>query len=88
MHTDDAFLPRQHRKVLGGGEISPHQSSLFGADRTWCYVVMTQRHEQTTPGAATIQTESSNHEQIVVWFQRRVGLADGAVNFCEGHRKN
>jgi hypothetical protein len=35
----DAFLPRQGRKVLGGGENSPHQSNLLGADRTRCYVV-------------------------------------------------
>ncbi len=23
----------------------------------------------------------------MVWFQRRAGLADGAVSVCEGHRK-
>jgi hypothetical protein len=28
------------------------------------YVVMTQRHQPTTPGAETIQTESSNHDLI------------------------
>jgi hypothetical protein len=26
-------------------------------------------------------------DKLMVWFQRRVGLADGAVKFCEGHRK-
>jgi hypothetical protein len=31
---------------------------------TWCYVIMTQHHQPTTPGAETIQTESSNHEKI------------------------
>jgi hypothetical protein len=25
--------------------------------------------------------------KLMVWFQRKAGLADGAVNFCEGHRK-
>jgi hypothetical protein len=64
VHAVNAFLPRQFRKVLGGGENSPHQSNLFGADRIWCYVVMTQRHQLTIPGAETIQAESSNHEQI------------------------
>ncbi len=33
------FLPRQHWKMLGGGENSPHQSNISGADLTWCYVV-------------------------------------------------
>jgi hypothetical protein len=46
------------------------------------YVVMTQRHQPTTPGA--VQTMN----KLMVWFQRQGGLADGAVNFCEGHRKN
>jgi hypothetical protein len=82
------FLPQQLQKVLGGGENSPHQSNLLGNNRTWCYVVMTQRHQPTTPGAETIQTESSNLNKLMVWFQRWGGLADGAVNFCEGHRKN
>jgi hypothetical protein len=64
VHADDAFLPQQHQKVIRGGENSPHQSNLFGTNRTWCYVVMTQHHQPTTPGAETIQTESSNHELI------------------------
>jgi hypothetical protein len=64
VHAGDAFLPRRRRKVLGGGENSPPQSNLLGADRTWCYVVMTQSHQPTLPGAETIPTESSNHEQI------------------------
>jgi hypothetical protein len=64
VHADDAFLPQWCQKMLRGGENSPHQSNLFGTDRTWCYVVMTQRHQLTTPGAETIQTEISNHEQI------------------------
>jgi hypothetical protein len=61
VHSDDAFLPRRQQKVIGGGENSPHQSNLFGANQTWCYVVITQRHQPTTPGAKTKQTESSNH---------------------------
>ncbi len=50
--------------MLGGGENSPHQSNLLGADQTWRYVVMTQCHQLTTPGAETIRTENLNHEQI------------------------
>jgi hypothetical protein len=64
VHADNAILPQRRQKVLGGGENSPHQSNIFGADRTWCYVVMTQCHQPTTPGTETIQTEISNHEQI------------------------
>ncbi len=64
VHADNAFLPRWRRKVLGGGENGPHQSNLLGANWTWCYVIMTQHHQPTTPGAETIQIESSNHEQI------------------------
>ncbi len=45
-------------------KIAPPQSNLLGVDQTWCYVVMTQCHQLTTPGAETIQTESSNHSQI------------------------
>jgi hypothetical protein len=64
VHVDDAFLPRRHQKVLGGGENSPPQSNHFGADWTWCYVVMTQSHQPTSPGAETIPIESSTHELI------------------------
>ncbi len=64
VHADDVFLPQQRQKVLGGGENSPPKSNLLGADRTWCYVVMTQSHQPTTPGTETIPTESSNHELI------------------------
>ena len=64
VHADDAFLPWRHQMVLGGGENSPPQSNLLGADWTWCYVVMTQSHQPTTPGAETIPTESPNHELI------------------------
>jgi hypothetical protein len=75
VHADDAFLPRQRQKVLGGGENSPPHSNLLDADRTWCYVVMTQSHQPTTPGAETIPKESSNHELIdgMVSLPGRVG---------------
>ncbi len=73
--------------MLGGGENSSPQSNLLGADRTWRCVIMTQRHQPTTPGTETIQTESSNHEQINGMVSALGGLADGAVNFCEGHSK-
>jgi hypothetical protein len=71
------FLPRRRQKVLGGGEISPPWSNLLGADRTWCYVIMTKRHQPTAPGAETIQTESSNHEQI-----NDMVSAPGGVGWC------
>ena len=64
VHANDAYFPWGRQKVLGGGENSPPQSNLLGADRTWCYVVMTQSHQPTTPGAETIPPESSNHELI------------------------
>jgi hypothetical protein len=75
VHADDAFLPRWRRKVLGEGENSPSQSNRLGADQTWCYVVMTQSHQPTTPGTETIPTESSNHELIdgMVSMLGRVG---------------
>ncbi len=80
VHADDAFLPRRHWKVLGGCENSPPQSNHLGADLTWCYVVMTQSHQPTTPGAETIPTESLNHELIDGMIS-----APGGVNWwrCE-----
>jgi hypothetical protein len=55
VHAHNAFLPRRLKKVLGGGEKSPQHSNLLGANRTWRYVVMTQCHQLTTPGAETLQ---------------------------------
>jgi hypothetical protein len=82
------FLPRQRQKVLGGGENSPHQSNLFGADQTWCYVVthsaISRPHSALKPYQQRVQTMN----KLMVWFQRRAELADGAVIFCEGHSKN
>jgi hypothetical protein len=60
MHVDDDFLPRRHRKVLGRGENSPHQSNLLGADWTWCYVVthsaISQPHPALKPYQQRVQT--------------------------------
>jgi hypothetical protein len=57
---EDAAIERKFEALL-----SPLVSVEFiGANWTWCYVIMTQCHQPTTPGAETIQTESSNHEQI------------------------
>ncbi len=42
---------------------------------------MTQRNQMTTPGAETIRTESSNHEQIDGIVLVPGWLADGAVIF-------
>jgi hypothetical protein len=60
VQADDAFLPWQHRKVLGGDENSPHQSNLLGADRTWCYVVthstISQPHPVLKPYQQKVQT--------------------------------
>jgi hypothetical protein len=65
MHSGDVILPRQCRKVLGGGANSPPmQPSLCrqSSRQTWCYVVKTQHHQPTTLGAETLQTEVSHHE--------------------------
>ncbi len=65
MHLGNVILLRRCQKVLGGGANSPpmkpslrHQNSR----QTWCYVVRTQNHLPTTPGAETIQTEGPHHE--------------------------
>jgi hypothetical protein len=54
VHGDDVICHSSAKKVLEGGENSPPQSNLLGADWTWCYVIMTQCHQPTTPGAETI----------------------------------
>ena len=57
MHLGNVILPRQHQKVLGGGANSPPmQPSLHrqNSHQTWCYVVRTQHHQPTMPGAETI----------------------------------
>jgi hypothetical protein len=60
VHADDAFLARRCQKVLGGGENSPHQSILLGADRTWCYVAahsaISQPHSALEPYQQRVQT--------------------------------
>ncbi len=60
VHTGDAFLPRRRRKVPGGGENSPPQSNLFGADRAWCYVVthsaISRPHPALNPYQQRVQT--------------------------------
>jgi hypothetical protein len=65
MHLGNVILLRQHQKVLGGGANSPlMQPSLHcqNSRQTWCYVVRTQHHQPTTPGAETIRTEGPHHE--------------------------
>jgi hypothetical protein len=64
VHADDAFCQGGTERCLEEVKIAPPQSNLLGANRTWCYVVMTQSYQPTTPGAETIQTVSSNHELI------------------------
>jgi hypothetical protein len=81
VYVDDAFLPRQRRKVLEGGENSPHQSNLFGADRTWCYVVTHSAISQPHPVLKPYQQRVQTMNKLMVWFQHRAGLADGAVIF-------
>jgi hypothetical protein len=64
MHLGDVILPRRGQKVLRGGANSPMmQPSLRGQNshRTWCYVIRTQQHQPTMPGAETIQTEGPHH---------------------------
>ncbi len=59
-HMDTAFLPQRRQKVPGGGENSPPQSNLFGADRTWCYVVthsaISRPHPALKPYQQRVQT--------------------------------
>ncbi len=65
MHLGDGILPRRCQKVLRGGANSPPmQPSLCrqNSRQTWCYVIRTQHHQPTTPGAETIQTEGPHHE--------------------------
>jgi hypothetical protein len=65
MHSGDVILPRRRQKVLRGGANSPPmQPSLRrqNSRQTWCYVVRTQHHQPTMPGAETIQTEGPHHE--------------------------
>jgi hypothetical protein len=65
MHLGNVILLRKHQKVLGGGANSPQmQPSLHrqNSHPTWCYVVGTQHHQPTTPGAETIQTEGPHHD--------------------------
>ncbi len=81
------FLPWRRQKVLGGGENCPHQSNIFGADQTWCYVVMTQCHQPTTPGAETIWAESSNHEQIGSMVSAPGGVGWWSCKFLLGTQK-
>jgi hypothetical protein len=64
MHLGDIILPRWRQKVLGGGVNGPPmQPSLRrqNSRQTLCYVVRTQHHQPTMPGAETIQTEGPHH---------------------------
>jgi hypothetical protein len=65
MHSGDVILPRRRQKVLGGGANSPPMqpsSCRQNSRQTWCYVVRTQHHQPTMPGAETIRTEGPHHE--------------------------
>jgi hypothetical protein len=65
MHLGDVVLLRRRRKVLGGGANSPPMqpsSRRQNSRQTWCYVIRTQYHQPTTPGAETIRTEGPHHE--------------------------
>jgi hypothetical protein len=65
MHSGSVILPRQCQKVLRGGANSPPmQPSLRcqNSHQTWCYVIRTQHHQPTMPGAETIRTEGPHHE--------------------------
>ncbi len=65
MHLGNIFLPRRCRKVLGGNTNSPPMQPLLCRQNsrwTWCYVVRTQHHQPTTPGAETIQSEGPHNE--------------------------
>jgi hypothetical protein len=43
-----------------------------------------QPHLALKPDEQGVQTMN----KLMAWFQRRAGLADGAVNFHKGHSKN
>ncbi len=65
IHLGNVSLPRRRRKVLGGGANSPPMqpsSRRQNSHQTWCYVVRTQHHQPTLPGAETMQTEGPHHE--------------------------
>jgi hypothetical protein len=47
---------------------------------------ISQPHPALKPYEQRVQTMTMN--KLMVWFQRRAGLADGAENFCGGRRKN
>ncbi len=57
MHLGNVILPWQRQKVLGGGANSPPMqpsSRRQNSRQTWCYVVRTQHHQPTMPGAESI----------------------------------
>ncbi len=68
VHADNALLPRRRQKVLGGGENSPHQSNLFGADRTWCYVVTHSAISRPQPVLKPYQQRVETMNKLMVWF--------------------
>jgi hypothetical protein len=45
-----------------------------------------RRENLANPRKNTKKLSYSRHP--IVWFQHQAWLADGAVNFCEGHSKN
>ncbi len=42
---------------------------------------------QPYPALKPYEQRVQTMNKLMVWFQHRAGLADGTVNFCEGHRK-
>ncbi len=65
MHLGNVILLQRRQKVLGGGANSPPMqpsSHCQNSCQTLCYVVRTQHHQPTTPGAETIRTEGPHHE--------------------------
>ena len=65
MHSGNVILLWWHQKVLGGGANSPLMQPSprrQNSRQTWCYVIRTQHHQPTMPGAETIQTKGPHHE--------------------------
>ncbi len=75
------------KRCLEGVKIAPTNPTFLapighGVLSSW-HNAISQPHSVLKSYKQRVQTMN----KLMVWFQRRAGLADGAVIFCEGHRK-